>query len=65
MEGKDKPDELRGIIPRTFQHVFDNISIENDKEFLVRNDNTLSETGIGKDNTHQNTCFVMRRTPRL
>lgn len=38
MEGKEAPEELRGIIPRAFHHIFDAITaVANPgKEFLVR-----------------------------
>lgn len=36
MEGKDDPPTLRGIIPRTFEHVFNRITtMANNKQFLV------------------------------
>mmetsp|Transcript_31643 Transcript_31643/g.79041 ORF Transcript_31643/g.79041 Transcript_31643/m.79041 type:complete len:742 (-) Transcript_31643:192-2417(-) len=38
MEGKESPEELRGVIPRAFHHIFDAITaVANpNKEFLVR-----------------------------
>jgi len=36
MQGKDSPPELRGIIPNSFDHIFENIKIASAKEFLVR-----------------------------
>eukprot|EP00899_Mesostigma_viride_P027813 jgi/Mesvir1/8216/Mv12506-RA.2 len=36
MEGKEEPPELRGIIPNAFVHIFDEIDMSEDKEFLVR-----------------------------
>ena len=38
MEGVPDPPELRGIIPNTFRHIFQNISMNKTKEkqFLVR-----------------------------
>ena len=37
MEGKDEPSELRGVMPRAFQHIFDHVALEtaNDK-YLIR-----------------------------
>jgi kinesin family protein 3/17 len=35
MEGAPDPPELRGIIPNSFKHIFDKISIE-EKQYLVR-----------------------------
>ena len=32
MEGVDDKEELRGIIPNTFRHVFDSINVSADKE---------------------------------
>ncbi|KAA0165709.1 hypothetical protein FNF27_06629 [Cafeteria roenbergensis] len=36
MQGKDSPPELRGIIPTSFEHVFDHLKLLKDKEALVR-----------------------------
>ena len=36
MEGRPDPPALRGIIPNSFQHIFDAISSAGDKQFLVR-----------------------------
>lgn len=36
MQGKPSPPELRGIIPNSFEHVFDHIRLLKDKEALVR-----------------------------
>jgi hypothetical protein len=36
MEGRPDPISLRGIIPNSFQHIFDFISNANDRQFLVR-----------------------------
>lgn len=37
MEGKDEPATLRGIIPRTFDHIFQRIeNMANNKQFLVK-----------------------------
>lgn len=36
MEGKEEPPHLRGIIPRTFDHVFKSIQGTTKKQFLVR-----------------------------
>ena len=36
MKGIDEPPELRGIIPNSFQHVFDAIDASEDADFLVR-----------------------------
>ncbi|KAF0695866.1 Aste57867_13386 [Aphanomyces stellatus] len=36
MQGKDSPPELRGVIPHAFDHVFDNINADNEKEYMVR-----------------------------
>jgi len=36
MEGKDTNKELRGIIPNSFDYIFDTISLSQNKEFLVR-----------------------------
>ncbi len=35
MEGVPDPPELRGIIPNSFKHIFDKISVE-EKQYLVR-----------------------------
>lgn len=36
MEGIDEPPHLKGIIPRTFEHVFNRITtMANNKQFLV------------------------------
>jgi hypothetical protein len=36
MEGKEDPPNLKGIIPRTFEHIFRVIEGTPDKQFLVR-----------------------------
>ena len=36
MEGKPDPPSLRGIIPNTFQHIFDYVAEASDLQFLVR-----------------------------
>jgi len=36
MQGMNEPPEMRGIIPNSFDHVFNNISLDQTKEFLVR-----------------------------
>ena len=37
MEGKQDPPHLRGIIPNSFQHIFDYVSAaDKSKQFLVR-----------------------------
>lgn len=37
MEGKDDPPTLRGIIPRTFDHIFQRIeNMAKNKQFLVK-----------------------------
>jgi hypothetical protein len=36
MEGRPDPPFLRGIIPNSFQHIFDHISSASDFQFLVR-----------------------------
>ena len=37
MEGIDNPPELKGVIPRTFEHIFQSIqSAKKDTQFLVR-----------------------------
>lgn len=36
MEGDTSSAELRGIIPNSFQHVFDKVTVSSDKKFLVR-----------------------------
>ncbi|OQS01522.1 kinesin-like protein [Achlya hypogyna] len=36
MQGKDSPPELRGVIPHAFDHVFENIGADNEKEYMVR-----------------------------
>eukprot|EP00656_Telonema_subtile_P020540 TRINITY_DN2164_c0_g1_i1.p1 TRINITY_DN2164_c0_g1~~TRINITY_DN2164_c0_g1_i1.p1 ORF type:complete len:807 (-),score=268.75 TRINITY_DN2164_c0_g1_i1:182-2602(-) len=36
MQGINDPPEMRGIIPNSFEHVFDNIAADQTKEFLVR-----------------------------
>lgn len=36
MEGKDEPKHLRGIIPRTFDHIFRAIKGTPNVQFLVR-----------------------------
>lgn len=35
MEGRDEP-ELRGIIPNTFNHIFEEIARRGSREYLVR-----------------------------
>jgi hypothetical protein len=36
MQGRADPPDLRGIIPNSFDHIFDAIKLARDKEFLVR-----------------------------
>jgi len=36
MEGQPDPPELRGIIPRAFEHVFQAVGLQQGKQFLVR-----------------------------
>jgi kinesin family protein 3/17 len=36
MEGKADPAQLRGVIPNSFQHIFEHIANAKDKQFLVR-----------------------------
>ena len=36
MEGRPDPPHLRGIIPNSFQHIFDYVSNAKDRQFLVR-----------------------------
>ncbi len=36
MEGRPDPPHLRGIIPNSFQHIFDYVSSAKDQQFLVR-----------------------------
>lgn len=36
MEGKPDPKELRGIIPNSFQHIFEYVANAQDQQFLVR-----------------------------
>ena len=36
MEGRPDPPTLRGIIPNSFQHIFDHVSTAQDLQFLVR-----------------------------
>ncbi|PRP79280.1 kinesin-II 95 kDa subunit [Planoprotostelium fungivorum] len=36
MQGVEEVKELRGIIPNSFEHIFDNISLSTGKEYLVR-----------------------------
>ncbi|KAH9096953.1 hypothetical protein Ae201684P_011687 [Aphanomyces euteiches] len=36
MQGKDNPPELRGVIPHAFDHVFDNINADTEREYMVR-----------------------------
>lgn len=36
MEGKSEPKELMGIIPRSFEHIFEQIDNLSHKQFLVR-----------------------------
>jgi len=36
MEGRPDPPNLRGVIPNSFQHIFDHVSTSSDQQFLVR-----------------------------
>ena len=36
MEGRTDPPDLRGIIPHSFQHIFDHVSKAENVQFLVR-----------------------------
>lgn len=36
MQGLNDPPELRGVIPNSFDHIFETIRATNDAEFLVR-----------------------------
>jgi kinesin family protein 3/17 len=36
MEGEPDPPEMRGIIPNSFQHIFDQIALAENQQFLVR-----------------------------
>jgi kinesin family protein 3/17 len=36
MEGKPDPPSLRGIIPNSFQHIFDYVSASQNQQYLVR-----------------------------
>ena len=36
MEGRPDPPNLRGIIPNSFQHIFEYVAGARDKQFLVR-----------------------------
>lgn len=36
MQGRADPPELRGVIPNSFDHIFDHIKLAKDTEFLVR-----------------------------
>lgn len=36
MEGRPDPPTLRGIIPNSFQHIFDYVGSSSDKQYLVR-----------------------------
>jgi kinesin family protein 3/17 len=36
MEGRPDPPHLRGIIPNSFQHIFDYVAAAKDQQFLVR-----------------------------
>ena len=36
MQGRESPPELRGIIPNSFDHIFEYVKITKDKEFLIR-----------------------------
>jgi len=56
MEGVDKPPELKGMLPRAFDQVFDHIGVSTGAEFLVRasfleiyNDNVLDLLAEGKE----------------
>lgn len=36
MQGKDSPPELRGVIPHSFDHIFESISADPSREYMVR-----------------------------
>jgi hypothetical protein len=36
MQGKDSPPELRGVIPHSFDHIFDTIKADPSREYMVR-----------------------------
>ena len=36
MEGKPDPPHLRGIIPNSFQHIFEHVNSAKDQQFLIR-----------------------------
>lgn len=36
MQGLNDPPEAQGVIPRSFDHIFETIRASNDAEFLVR-----------------------------
>ncbi|TMW64781.1 hypothetical protein Poli38472_011661 [Pythium oligandrum] len=36
MQGRDNPPELRGVIPHSFDHIFENIQADPQKEYMVR-----------------------------
>ncbi|OWZ11307.1 hypothetical protein PHMEG_00015689 [Phytophthora megakarya] len=36
MQGKDTPPELRGVIPLSFDHIFDTINADTKREYMVR-----------------------------
>jgi hypothetical protein len=36
MQGRDSPPELRGVIPLSFDHIFENIQADPSKEYMVR-----------------------------
>ena len=36
MQGRESPPELRGIIPNSFDHIFEAVKITTHKEFLIR-----------------------------
>lgn len=36
MEGKPDPPHLRGIIPNSFQHIFEYVNSAKDQQFLIR-----------------------------
>ncbi|KAG7377311.1 hypothetical protein PHYPSEUDO_011868 [Phytophthora pseudosyringae] len=36
MQGKDSPPELRGVIPLSFDHIFDTINADTTREYMVR-----------------------------
>jgi hypothetical protein len=56
MEGKDSPPDLKGMLPRAFDQIFDHIASSSNAEFLVRasfleiyNDNVLDLLAEGKE----------------